>query len=149
MNAAGTGVHGDVVGKHETAGLGQEGVRRQHILEELAGVRLHDAVLLKAADAHDLLDERLRYDVHFIAACGLDDGVALARMQGDGEVAGQRPDGGRPDEEVELTEVEVRQLSEIVVHRELDVHGGAGVVLILDLRLGKRRLVVGAPVDGL
>ena len=43
----------------------------------------------------------------------------------------------------------MRELSKIVVHRELDVHGRAGVVLIFDLSLGQRRLVVVAPVDGL
>ena len=41
------------------------------------------------------------------------------------------------------------ELAQIVVHGELHIHRGAGVVLILDLRLGQRRLVVGAPVHGL
>ena len=43
----------------------------------------------------------------------------------------------------------MRELSQIVVHRELHIHGRAGVVLIFDLSLGQRRLVVIAPVDGL
>ena len=70
-------------------------------------------------------------------------------MQRDGEVAGQRPDRGRPDDEVQLAPVKMAELAEVVVHRELDVHGRAGVVLIFDLRLGQRRLVVIAPVHGL
>ena len=41
------------------------------------------------------------------------------------------------------------ELAEVVVHRELDVHGRAGVILIFDLRLGQRRLIVIAPVHGL
>ena len=45
--------------------------------------------------------------------------------------------------------VNVRQLAEIVVHRELHEHGRARIVLILDLRLGEGGLVVGAPVHGL
>ena len=45
--------------------------------------------------------------------------------------------------------VDVSELAEIVVHGELDVHGGAGVVLIFDLRLSQRGLVLGAPVYGL
>ena len=70
-------------------------------------------------------------------------------MQRDGEVAGQRPDRGRPNDEAELALIEMAELAEVVVHRELDVHGRAGVVLIFDLRLGQRRLVVIAPVYGL
>ena len=41
------------------------------------------------------------------------------------------------------------ELALIVVHGELHIHGGAGIVLILDLRLGQSRLVVGAQVNGL
>ena len=41
------------------------------------------------------------------------------------------------------------QLAQIVIHGEFDINGGAGIVLILDLRLGQRRLVVGAPVHRL
>ena len=37
VDAAGAGVHGDVVGQNKAAGLGQEGVVSQHILKEAAG----------------------------------------------------------------------------------------------------------------
>ena len=148
MDAACTGVHGDIVGQHQTAGLGQEGMRSEHILEEAAGVGLDDLVLVDTADCHDLLDERLGDDVHF-AVCGLDDSVALVRVQGDGKVAGQRPDGGRPDDEVKLRLIKVRQLAEIIVHGKLDIYGRARVVLILDLGLGQCGLVMSAPVNGL
>ena len=70
-------------------------------------------------------------------------------MQSDGQVAGQRPDGGRPDHEVQLAVIQLGQLAQIVVHGELHIDGGAGIVLVLDLGLGQRRLVVGAPVHGL
>ena len=121
---------------------------REHILEEAAGMGLDDLIAVKAADLHDLLGQSLGHDVH-LAVRRLDDGICLVRMQGDGEVAGQRPDGGSPDDEAELGEVEVAELSKIVLHRELDVNGGAGIVLILDLGLGESGLVLGAPVDGL
>ena len=70
-------------------------------------------------------------------------------MQGDGQVAGQRPHGGGPDHEEQLAVIQIAHLAQIVVHGELDIDGGAGIVLILDLRLGQSRLVVGAPVHGL
>ena len=41
------------------------------------------------------------------------------------------------------------QLALIVMHGELYIDGGAGIVLIFDLRLGQGRLVVGAPIHGL
>ena len=148
MDTARAGVHGDVVRQHQAGGLGQEGVIGQHILEKAAGVGLHDVVAVEAADLHDLLGQGLRHDVQ-LAVGSFHHGVALVRVEGDGQVAGQRPDGGGPDDEVELAVIQVGQLAQVVVHGELDVDGGAGVVLILDLRLGQGRLVVGAPVHGL
>ena len=149
VDAARTGIHRDIIGEDQTAGLGQERMLREHILIEVAGVGLDDGVVLDLANGHDLLDERLGDDVHFAVVVVADDGVALVGMQRDGEVAGQRPDRGRPNDEAELALIEMAELAEVVVHRELDVHGRAGVVLIFDLRLGQRRLVVIAPVYGL
>ena len=149
MDAAGTGIHRDIVGENQTGGLGQEGMRCQHVLIEVAGMSLDDRVVLDVADGHDLFDERLGDDVHLAVILVLHDSVALVGVQGDGKVAGQRPDRGRPNDEVELGLVEMAQLAEIVVHRELDVHGRAGIVLILDLRLSQGGLVVIAPVNGL
>ena len=148
VDAAGTGVHGDVIRQHQTGGLGQEGVVSQHVFKEAAGVRLHQLIAVEAADPHDLLGQRLGHDIH-LAVGGLYHGVALVGVQGDGQVAGQRPDGGGPDQEVQLAVIQMGQLAQIIVHGELDVDGGAGIVLVLDLRFGQRRLVVGAPVHGL
>ena len=149
VDAAGTGIHRDVIGQHQAARLGQERVLGEHVLIEVTGVGLKDRVVLDVADGHDLFDERLGDDVHLAVILVLHDGVALVGVQGDGKVTGQGPDRGRPNDKVELGLIEVAQLAEIVVHRELDIHGRAGVVLILDLRLGKGRLVVIAPVNGL
>ena len=149
VDAAGTGVHGDIVRQHQAAGLGQEGMAGQHVLEEGTGVGLHDLIAVEAADAHDLLRQGLRHDIQLVAALRLDDGVALRRVQSDGQVAGQGPDGGGPDDEAELALVQVGELAQVIVHGELHIHRGAGVVLILDLRLGQGGLVVGAPVHGL
>ena len=149
VDAAGTGIHRDVIGQHQAARLGQERMLGEHVLIEVTGVGLKDRVVLDVADGHDLFDERLGDDVHLAVILVLHDGVALVGVQGDGKVTGQRPDRGRPNDEVELGLVEMAQLAEIVVHRELDVHGRAGIVLILDLRLSQGGLIVIAPVNGL
>ena len=123
-------------------------MRGQHILEEAAGVGLDDLIAVKAADLHDLIGQGFGHDIHF-AVGSLDDGILLIRVQGDGKVAGERPDSRSPDDEEELALIDVRELAVIVVHRELDIDGGAGIVLIFDLGLGESGLVLGAPVDGL
>ena len=148
VDAAGAGVHGDVIGQQQAGGLGQEGVIRQHILIEGAGVTLQNFIAFKAADVHDLLGQGLGHDVH-LAVGRLHDGVALIGVQGDGQVAGQGPDGGGPDHEEQLALVQMAQLAQVVVHGELDVDRGAGVILIFDLGLGQGGLVLGAPVHRL
>ncbi len=109
---------------------------------------LQNLVGLKAADLHDLLGEGPGHDIDF-AVGGLHQDVLLVGVQGDGQVAGEGPDGGGPNDEEELAVVHVCQLALVVVDGELHKGGGAGVVLVLDLGLGQSGLVVGAPVDGL
>ena len=109
---------------------------------------LHDLIAVKAADLHDLLHQGLGHDVHFSVG-GLHHGIALIRMQGDGQVSGQGPDGGGPDDEEELALVQVAQLTQVVIHGELHIHRGAGDVLIFNLGLGQSGLVVGTPIHGL
>ena len=149
MDAAGTGIHGDVIRQHQTGGLGQEGMVRQHILKERALVGLHDLVVGDARHLHHLVGERLGHNIQLAVGIVFHHGVALGGMQGDGQVAGQGPDGGGPDHEAQLALVQMAQLALIVMHGELHIHGGAGVVLILDLSLSQSRLVMVAPVYGL
>ena len=148
VDTAGTGVHGDVVGQQQAGGLIQEGVLGQHVLKEGAGMGLGDLPGLKAAHLHDLLHQGLGHDIGLTVG-SLHQGVALVGVEGDGQVAGQGPDGGGPDHEVELAVVIGGQLALVVLHLELHVHGGTGIVLVLDLGLGQGGLVVGAPVNGL
>ena len=122
---------------------------RQHILKEGALVSLHDLVIGDARHAHHLVGEGLSHDIHLAVAVVLHHGVALGGMQRDGQVAGQGPDGGGPDHEVQLGLVQMAQLALIVMHGELHIHGGAGIILILDLSLSQSGLVMVAPVHGL
>ena len=149
VDAAGTGIHGDIVRQHQAGGLGQEGMVCQHILKEGAGMGLHDLVGLHAAHLHDLVGQGLGHDVDLAVGVVLHQGIGLVGVQGDGQVAGQGPDGGGPDHEEQLAVVKITQLALIVVHGELHIDSGAGVVLVLDLGLGQGGLVVGAPVHGL
>ena len=64
---------------------------------------LEHLIAVEAADVHDLLGQRVGHDVHLTVG-RLDEVVQLARVERDGEVAGQRPDRGRPDDEEELAE---------------------------------------------
>ena len=121
----------------------------EHVLIEAAGMGLDDGIMLDLADVHDLLAERFGHDIQFAVILIFHDDVVFHGVQRNREVSGKRPDRSRPDDEVEFGLIEVRELPKIVVHRELDVHGCAGIVLIFDLGLGQRRLVVVAPVDGL
>ena len=148
VHAAGAGIHRDVVRQHQARGLGQERMVGEHVLKEVARVLLEHLIAVKAADVHDLLGQGVGHDVD-LAVRGLHEVVQFARVECDGKVAGQGPDRRCPDDEEELAVVNVRQLAEVVVHRELHVHGRARIVLILDLRLGEGGLVVGAPVHGL
>ena len=120
----------------------------EHVLKEVAGVLLEHLIAVEAADVHDLLGQSVGHDVHLAVRC-LHEVIQFARVERDGEVAGQGPDRRRPDDEEELAVVDVRQLAEVIVHRELHVHGRARIVLILDLRLGEGGLIVRAPVHGL
>ena len=148
VDTARTGIHGDVLGVHQTGGLVDEGMLCQHILKELAGVGGDDLVMLEAADVHDLVHQGFRHDIG-LAVVGLVQNIGLSGVQADGKVAGQRPDGGRPDDEVGAAQVEACQLAQIVLHGELDVDGGAGIVVVLDLGLGHGGGAHGAPVHGL
>ena len=110
---------------------------------------LHGLVVSNARHLHHLVGEGLGHDIHFAVGAVLHHGVALGGVQSDGQVAGQGPDGGGPDHEAQLGLVQMAQLALVVVHGKLHIHGGAGVVLILDLGLRQGGLIVIAPVDRL
>ena len=148
VDAAGTGIRRNIVRQHQQGGLGQEGMIRQHVLEEGAGVGLDGLVLRDAALGHDLIHQGLGHDVH-LAVGDLDDRILEVRVQRDAQVSGKRPGGRCPDHEEELGLVQMAELALVVMHRELHIDRGNRVVVIFDLRLGQGGLVMGAPVDRL
>ena len=132
--ATGTRIHGDVLGVHQTGGLVQEGMLCQHVLKELTGIGCQNLVILKAAHLHGLLGERLSHDVG-LAVVGLHQNIAVSGMQADRHVAGERPDGGGPNDEEGLAEIKFTQLAQIVLHGEFYVYRGTGIVLVLNVSL--------------
>ena len=70
-------------------------------------------------------------------------------VEGDGQVGGQRPGGGRPDHHRHPPASESRiQQGGIRRQGKLDVDGGAGVVLVFDLCFRQSRAAGAAPVHG-
>ena len=102
VDAARAGVHGDIVGQHQPGGLREERVACEHVLIEAAGMGLDDGIMLDLADVHDLLAECFGHDIQFAAILVFHDDVVFHRVECNREVAGKRPDRGRPDDEVEL-----------------------------------------------
>ena len=148
VNTAGTGVHGDILGVHQTGGLGQERMVCQHILKEAAGVGGQHLIILKAANLHHLVHQGLCHDVGLAVFC-LHQHIGVPGMEADAHIAGQGPDGGGPDDEEGLGQIKLGQLSQIVCYGELHIHRGAGVVLVLNFCLSQSGLVLGAPVHRL
>ena len=149
VDAACAGIHGDVLRVYQLGGMAlQERMLGHHMLKELAGIGSQHLIVLDAADLHHLVHQSLGHDVG-LAVVRLHQGIGLPGMQADGHVAGEGPDGGGPDHEVGAAQVELAELAQVVLHRELDVHRGAGVILIFDIRLGHRRDAERAPGHGL
>ena len=148
VNTARTGIHGDILSVDQPGGFVHEGMLGQHILKEGAGVAGQDLVVLEAADVHDLVHQGLGHDVG-VPIVRLDENIAVPGVEADSQVAGQGPDGGGPDHEVGVGQVKLAELAQIVLHGELDVNGGDGIVLVLDVGLGHGGNAVGAPGHGL
>ena len=71
-------------------------------------------------------------------------------MEGNGQVPRQGPGGGGPDNHIGVGDATIgSQLAEVLVQGKLHIDGGAGVVGILNFRLGQGRLILGTPIHRL
>ena len=93
----------------------------------------------------ELLGERGRDDEGLVA--GVERHVLLAGVHRDSQVRRERPGRRGPDDDRRLGRR--REPGERRHQRELHVDRRRLLLLVLDLRLGERRLAVHAPVDGL
>ena len=149
MYAAGTALESYVLAYDEQGFTVEERMLSLHELELGALDGAYDLVVAQPRLLHGVLIQLGRHDIVLFAA--LDDGVLIARTYADGEVSRQRPCGGSPDDEEDLLRIDAHslELAQIVGHTELDVDGMAGILGILDLRLGESCLALGTPVHGL
>jgi hypothetical protein len=84
------------------------------------------------------------------SAPSVGDGVFDLGVQRDGEVGGDRPGRGRPDDDIErLVGGQAELLGLGGGHEELHPDGDGDVVLVFDLRLGERGLEGDGPIDRL
>ena len=158
VHDAGAGVERDVLAEHADGVAVDPRVAEAQALQGLAlhlrdGLTQRDLRLVPArrrGGAQRLGDEQ---DVGR-ALDGIE-GVVRLGMEGQGQVGGQRPGRGRPDdgEDAPAVQVGVRRselLDVVVAQRELHVDGRARVLLVvLDLGFRERRAVRDAPVHGL
>ena len=149
VHAAGARLEGHVRAEHDERVAVVERVAAAPALQA-AGVDVAEhGIVADPEGPHAALHQVLGQDVD-LARIDLDGGVGEVRVQRDGEVRGQRPGGGRPDDHRHRFPGERRaELGQLVPDRELHVHGGRAFVLVLDLGLGQRGLAGEAPVDGL
>ena len=146
VHAARAGVGGDVVGEHDRRGAIDERMLRLQAFERAAlDLEAVDGAFERASG-----DERLAqgggHEEGAVAMADLD--VFEVRMHGDGEVRGERPRRGRPDDDGKR--VRGRELlGGGIGDREGDPDGVRALVLVLDLGLGERRLARNGPIHRL
>ena len=149
VHGAGAAVGGDVVSQHDGRGAVDERMAGLQLLEFGAGDREDDGGLrVDLGGGDDCAEQRRGDDDAFRAGVG--DGVLDLGMQRDCEVGGNRPGGGRPDDEIQrLVGRQTEFRGFLDRHEELHPDGDRGVVLVLDLGLGEGGLEGDRPVNGL
>ena len=160
----GAGVEGDVVGQEDGGVAVDPGVAEAQALEKGAlglGERRAESrrgaggVALRAPARLGGLAQRLRDHQDVVRALERVEGVLGVRVDGEGEVGGERPGSGGPDdgEDPLAGERRVRPGQPVAIRlgeRETHVDLGADVALVvLDLGLGERGPAGDAPVDRL
>ena len=120
-----------------------------HVFQLFAGEGADKLVIFDAGGLHGVGSQLFGHDVVF-AVC-FDSGVFDVRPQADGQVAGQGPGGGGPDDEVGFIHVDSGGGENALVVGDLEFHinGDAGIVGVLDFRLSQRGAALSAPVNRL
>ena len=148
VNKAGAGFHSDILCIHQQRGLVQEGMLCNHVLKELTGVSFHDLIVLKAAGLHGLFHQSFCHDIGFTIV-SLYQRIAVTGMQANTHIAGQSPNGGGPNNEEGLGKIKTGKLALIVLHGELHIDGGTGIVLVLDISFCNGSCTERTPADRL
>ena len=149
VDTAGTALERDMLADDQQGFAVEEGVLGLHILELSALDGRDHLIVGQLRLRHRVLIQIGRHDIVFVAA--FDDRILVARAYADRKVRGQRPCGGRPNDEEHLIGIDAHrlELAEIVGHTELDIDGMAGILGVFDLCFRESRLTLGTPVNGL
>ena len=147
VDAAGTGIQGDVVADDDQRVAVEERMLADNVLQLLAGDRADQLIIFDLRGLHRGRSKLLGHDIIF--AVGLDCAVFILRAQTDGHVAWQGPGSGGPDNEVGLGDVDAQlgKLALVVLDSKLDIDREAWILLVLDLRLSQCGVAVRAPVN--
>ena len=138
---------GDVVGQNDDGIPGFEGVRALEPLQFLPLGFSQDFIMGDTQLAHDLFYKALGQDPDFLSH--FQGHVVEVGMKGDGQIGGQGPGGGGPDEDIHLFPLYPGEdPAEVIFGGELYVDGGGGVIVVLHLCFGQGRLAAYAPVNG-
>ena len=151
VDAARAAFQRDVVTQNDQTLAVKERMLILHELELTAENSLgQDFVLIDMAAFHRGLNELAGHDV--VGVTDLDEGIFQIGVQAGRDVGGQRPGGGRPDDDPCLVQRDVvlgQHAVGVVGQLEADIDGIALVLGVLDLSLGQGGAVLGAPVHGL
>ena len=151
VDAARAAFQRDVVAQNDQTLAVKERMLILHELELTAENSLgQDLVLVDMAALHRGLNELAGHDV--VGVTDLDEGIFQIGVQAGRDVGGQRPGGGRPDDDPCLVQRDVvlgQHAVGVVGQLEADIDGIALVLGVLNLSLGQGGAVLGAPVHGL
>ncbi|OPY86034.1 MAG: hypothetical protein A4E72_01749 [Syntrophus sp. PtaU1.Bin208] len=149
MDAARSGIQGDKRGQdHETFPVDQ-GVTGFLTLKHRPGKFIQNFIGLPAATegVDAVIQHFLGKDEDIFVK--LDRHVLKFFVQGNGQIGGNRPGGGRPDDDADLLSGQLGpHRRDIGDHGKLYIDGGCSMIGILNFRLGQRRFTGGAPVHG-
>ena len=151
MDTARAALQRDMVAQNDQTLAVKEGMLILHQLQLAAENSLRqNLILVDVAALHRGLDQTGSHDVVSIA--DLDEGILKVGVQAGSHIGGQGPCGRGPDHDPCLVQRDIvlsQHTVGVIGQLKADIDGIALVLSILDLRLGQRGAILGAPVDSL
>ena len=147
--AAGTALQRYMIAHDHQRGAVNKRVLGFHILQLAALDHTHGLIVRGATVRHSGVYQVGSHHIKLVAA--LDQRILKVGAYADGHVGRQGPGGGGPNHEIGLAQVRTQcsELAHIVRYIELYINRMAGILSVLNLRLGKGGLTVRAPIHRL
>ncbi len=149
MNAAGTGFQRNMV-PHNNQGITvQEGMSTNHVFQLIALDFAKSLIFGKTCHCHDAFHQFLGHDIAFTVV-SFHHNIIKLRIETYGQVAGQGPCGGGPDNHIQVIQGihHPFKLTLVILNGELHIDGIAMVLLVFNFCLCQSSLTGGAPVNG-